>query len=121
MDFARIETETTVSCKGVQTENWYAWYNTMPPGPTLLIAIGDVQVGNPGVLAILKSHVPQGINPKILLLDLTLVQKPGQWPQIVTTAHAWYHEQAQVGTYASVSILCEGEIIADIPSIDIAT
>ena len=120
MDYVKFESETPVPCKGVQTENWYAWYNTMPLGPTLLIVIGDVQVGNPGVLAVLKMHEPQGINPQSLMLDLTLVQRPGYWPQIVTTAHARYDEQAEVGTYTSVSILCEGEIIADV-TIDIAT
>ncbi|MGO9118574.1 MAG: hypothetical protein ACLQPD_13330 [Desulfomonilaceae bacterium] len=120
MDYARIEAETTVSYKGVETKNWYAWYNTMPPGPTRLYVIGDVQVGNPGVLAVLKMHEPQGINPKILMLDLTLAQRPGYWPQIVTTAHARYDEKAEVSTYTSVSILCEGEIIADV-TIEIVT
>ena len=115
MEHVRFETETMHSCKGVQTENWYAWFDIMPPHPARLHVIGDVQVWNPGVLAVLKRHEPQGINPRILMLDLTLVQIPGYWPQIVTTAHARYDEQADSGAYTSVSVLCEGDMIADIP------
>ncbi len=102
-----------VSCsRDVVTRDWHAWVNAMPPEPGMLFVRGEVQVANPGVEAVLCASVPQGINPSILLLDLYLVQRPGEWPQQVTWKTARY---LQRGTYNEVNILSDGETIAQIP------
>lgn len=68
----------------METRNWYAWINLMPPQPDDFHVIGEVFVDNPGMLPVLYFKVPQGINPSILLLDMSLIQQPGFWPQVRT-------------------------------------
>lgn len=99
----------------MQCREWYAWLNTMPPGPHKLIVTGDVLVGNPGIEALLTMHEPQGINPAILLLDLNLVQKPGMWPQVMTCASARFDRLVPPGKkYTSVTILTSDGTVAEI-------
>jgi hypothetical protein len=98
---------------GPTTKNWYAWINKMPPPPDEFHVVGEVQVSNPGVEVVLTPRVPQGINPRILLLDLVLVQRPGIWPQIVVTRRAEYHQIN--GDYERVNIFLNNGVIADIP------
>jgi len=115
MDYTKVETEMIHSCKGAATENWLAWLDFMPPGPRCLHVFGEVVVGNLGIDAVLRRKVPQGFNPAILMLDLSLVQKPGIWPELVTKKHALYDEVNADDLYSEVSILCEDDIVADIP------
>ena len=67
------------------TKDWNAWIDTMPPGPGHLIVIGEVDVGNIASSADLKETVPQGINPKILLLDLTITLDGEGYPKKITS------------------------------------
>ena len=66
---------------------------------------GEVLVGNPGIEALLYYRVPQGINPKILMLDLVLIQRPGVWPQVETWVSAKYIRMGKPGQYTDVEIL----------------
>ena len=113
-------TETTpVPCEGKPTRGWYAWNNRMPTGPGSFHVIGEVQVGNPGIVAILTPRVPQGINPKILLLDLHLRQRSGIWPQVVTWATARYDSEIPKPPYSEVQVFCGKEEVAHVPVEDI--
>ena len=56
----------------------------------ILYVAGEVQVGNPGIEAVLNYAIPQGTNPAILLLDLALIQRPGVWPDLQTWVSAKY-------------------------------
>ncbi len=107
-----------VTCK-----EWYAWINTQPFSPPSLHVIGGVEVGNPGVDAILTKRAPGGFNPAILMLDLSLYQKPGIWPQVVTCASARYDEvlPKDPKSYSSVEIYHGADLVAKIDSIDIAS
>lgn len=105
---------TVVLPTGVQSENWTAWINKMPPPPDELHVRGEVIVGNPGVDVYLFKTVPQGINPDILLLDLVLVQQPGIWIPKVTKKTARYEEVGASLAYSSVSILSGGTSITQI-------
>jgi hypothetical protein len=109
---------TVVSTGNVTARNWYAWNDLMPPRPNHLHVVGEVQVANPGVLALLSSKEPQGINPNILILDLHLVQQPGIWPQHTTWAQATY-TKIEFQPYYQVSILFGGKEIATIPVKDV--
>lgn len=100
-----------VPCDGVKTSSWYAWNNLMPPKPDDFHVIGQVEVPNPGVEALLSERVPQGINPKILLLDLVLLQKPGVWPRIITTKEARF-DKTNV-TYSNVEVFCGNHTLAN--------
>ncbi len=115
-----VEKGTVVSCKGRDTRDWYAWNDRMPPKPDYFHVVGEVQVPNPGVFAMLCPKVPQGTNPKILLMDLILVQQPGIWPQVITWVIAKYEKFIVNTYYDRVEIFCEGIQIADIPVEDVA-
>lgn len=96
------------------TRNWYAWLNLMPPKPDDFHVVGEVEVGNPGILAELHERVPQGSNPDILQLDLHLVQRPGVWPQVMTWAQCRYDRIVCPGISAwkLVEIFHDGERVA---------
>jgi len=66
---------------------------------------GEVLVGNPGIEALLYYRVPQGLNAKILMLDLVLIQRPGVWPDVETWVSAKYIRMGKPGQYTDVDIL----------------
>lgn len=100
---------------------WHAWINRMPPPPDDFHVVGDVEVGNPGVEALLTMKVPQGINPAILLLDLNFVQKPGIWPQVLTCVQARFDRVLIPGStpYTAVEIFHQGQRVLLIDHVDI--
>jgi hypothetical protein len=65
---------------------------------------GNVLVANPGIEALLRYRIPQGINPKILMLDLVLIQRPGIWPQVQTWVPARYVAMGKPGQHTDVDI-----------------
>jgi hypothetical protein len=95
----------------MQTRNWYAWLNKMPPGPNSLHVVGEVFVGNPGMQAELTIKEPQGINPAILLLDLHVTQRPGMWPQVMTWVQARFDKVIVPGSpnYTDVEVFAIGQ------------
>lgn len=86
----------------------------MPPKPDDFHVIGDVKVGNPGIYACLREKIPQGINPRILMLDLLLFQKAGQWIELLTWVSVRFDIVVDGNLYDQVQVLCGGEIIATI-------
>lgn len=94
--------------KPVDTVDWYAWMNRMPPGPAAFHLIGTVLVPNPGVTARLTRAEPQGINPAELIVDLVLEQKPGFWPQVVTSVSVRFDEAPSGANYAGVLVRVAG-------------
>jgi hypothetical protein len=97
-----------------------AWINLMPPRPDDFHVIGGVVVTNPGIQATLTKRHPQGINPKILILDLSLMQQPGNWIQVVTCAQGRYDEILDWReNYSSVSIYHGDQLISNIDHIDV--
>jgi hypothetical protein len=114
-----VEKRVVVSCKEAPTRDWYAWNNLMPPKPDDFHVVGEVQVCNPGIMAMLCPKEPQGINPDMLLMDLILVQQPGVWPQLITWVPARYDKILMNSTYRSVSIFCDGDQIPEVPVEDV--
>ena len=115
METTTTDKEQIVSCKHAETQDWYAWIDTTPPKPDELHVIGEIKVGNPGIYAVLRKKAPQGINPRILLLDLLLIQKPGIWPPQVTCIAVRYDAVITGRGFSEVDVFCENEIIAQIP------
>jgi hypothetical protein len=97
------------------TRDWYAWVDLMPPGPKSFHVVGSVLAPTPGYKASMKPAVPQGINPKQLILELELVPLPGNWPQVLTWIEARYDQESFDGDYDEVAIRCGGEILAVVP------
>lgn len=103
-------------------KDWYAWINTQPMNPPSFHLIGGIEVGNPGVDVLLTKRSPGGPDPSILMLDVSLYQKPGMWPQVMTCASARYDEVlGKAQPYKAVQIFHEGAVIATIDSIDTAS
>ncbi len=100
----------------METKNWYAWINFMPPKPDDFHVVGEALVPNPGVKAHLCVREPQGINPDILLLDLHLIQEPGMWSQVMTWTQARYDKILTPSSpnYTNVEVFFNGESIAHI-------
>ncbi len=114
------KTAGIVSCEGTETRDWYAWNNLMPPKPDDFHVVGEVYVPNPGVVAMLLQKVPQGINPKILLLELMLRQRPGIWPRVFVWIPVRYHKILLGDGYQQVQVFCGTEVIADIKVEDVS-
>lgn len=104
-----------LQCSGIESRDWYAWLNIMPPPPDDFHVTGEVYVPNPGVEAFLAPRVPQGINPAILQLDIHLYQKPGMWTQQFVWKTVRYDKAGRNIQYTQVQIFCGEKIIADIP------
>ncbi|MGF6401123.1 hypothetical protein ABH905_004789 [Pseudomonas frederiksbergensis] len=103
----------------INSKDWYAWLNTMPPKPDDFHVVGDVEVANPGIEACLTMRSPQGIVPQALMLDLHLVQRPGNWIQQLSWTQARFDRVMPPNSpvYTTVEIFYEGKRIAFIEEI----
>ncbi len=115
MSKEQVQYETVSPCQDRTTRDWYAWINKIPPKPDDFHVVGEIEVPNPGVFAVLTKKVPQGINPKILLLDLLLIQKPGIWPQVITSIQVRFDAIVTGNVYEEVNIFCAGDDLVRIP------
>jgi hypothetical protein len=61
--------------------------------------------------------VPQGINPRILFLELIFVQLPGIWTPRIVKKPVRYHKPN--ATYDSVEIFVGGNQIANVQAITV--
>lgn len=109
-----------VPCRDVETREWYAWNDLMPPKPDRLYVVGEVRVPNPGVTVELVPRVHQGEGKKSLGLELILTQCPGIRPQVMTWKQARYDRVLVGGKLAQVEIFCEDEKIEQIPVEDVS-
>jgi hypothetical protein len=74
--------------------NWSAVQNRQPPGPWRLRVDGDPRMPTPQHKPVLTKAVPQGINPRILILDLKATPPTGGAPQVVTRVPVHYEERS---------------------------
>src|SRR5260370_4423036 len=77
----------------------------------LLVVTGDVEVTATNQTPKLSVHVPQGINPRIYMLDLTIVSSGGIGAPIVYYKHVQYTKVTSGHQYDEVYILFKGKII----------
>lgn len=88
----------------VDSSDWFAWVNRMPPGPGSFHVTGTVTMPTPGYDVALKPATPQGINPQELILDLIVTERPGTWPQVLTPMTVRYDQQPYEGNYSGVLV-----------------
>lgn len=92
-----------------------AWIDRAPGAPPRLIMTGDVRVPGHGWRARLTRRSPQGINPKILILDLNAQRPGGEAADEITTIPLRYEESPPQDEYGQVMIAtCKGEIVVHI-------
>jgi hypothetical protein len=86
---------------------WKAWQNSMPPGPSTINVVGQCTFPTHGYKVKLTKAVPQGINPAILMLRLTITKPTG--PVILTPEWKEVRYSAKAPRrYTNVTILPDG-------------
>jgi hypothetical protein len=93
------------------TRNWKAWQDLQPIGKPKLVVIGQVETSNSNQTPHLNEHVPQGINPKILLLDLT-ISSSGMGSTVMGWRDVRFEKEIVKDQYSSVEILWDGQCVA---------
>ena len=87
--------------------NWKAWLDTMPPGTPTLHVTGKCVFPTHGYKVTLKKAIPQGINPKILLLQKIVTPPGGPVIQTPETVQVKYSLKTKT-KYTNVTILPDG-------------
>jgi hypothetical protein len=95
----------------LETRNWFAWENNMPPGPVRLQATGEVKTPSAHQVPRLARAVPQGINPRILILNLTVEETGKKGVEVVDFRRAYYEEECRPEQFTDVQINCEGSLL----------
>jgi hypothetical protein len=109
-----VHKEEIMARPAPQTRYWKAREDRQPgPGRkgVALIVTGEVEVGNTNETPHLAEHQPQGFNPKILLLDLSITAS-GVGNPVLTWKPVRFEKQVERDQHSEVDILWEGNIIA---------
>lgn len=87
--------------------NWRAFHNQMPPLPKPIRVSGEYFLDRRSGGCELRLANPQGINDRVLLIDLVVVEGPGgDWVEVEGRF------DAEPGAYSSVQVVdAEGESI----------
>jgi hypothetical protein len=89
-----------------------AWIDRAPGAPPKLVMTGNVRVPTNGWQARLTKRSPQGINPKILILDVNTEHPGGVGQEEITTIPLRYEESPPQDEYGQVMIANgRGEIV----------
>ncbi len=86
--------------------DWHAWHSNSPK-PALHVT-GKCQFPTAGYKVELRRQEPQGINPRILLLEKIVHPPTGPVAQVVTVVRVTYSEKAAAGQFSQVTILPDG-------------
>jgi len=102
----------------ITTSKWEAWINIMPPQPKAgtLHVTGEVTT-QPTQEAHLAKMIPQGINPKILLLEV--ITHPSRVPTKQPQKVHYTEILASLKDYTSIEVFYEGKREAEIIKIPI--
>src|SRR5437660_357016 len=77
------------SAQRAKADRWRAWAITAGPDTRLTVE-GLSGNGGPCTVVVVKPPAPQGINPKVLMLDVKVGTLPGIWPAISYPVPASY-------------------------------
>ena len=99
----------------LQLVDWHAFHDAMPGGPHNLYVIGKVLVRTLGYRVSLAPAAPQGINPRILLLDLTVQQPGGVAATQLDYVSVRWDRTPYNGGYLEVHIRCGSQIVQKLP------
>ena len=107
-----------------ESKDWKAWENHQPPGPATLHVFGTVSTRATNYSVTLERMVPQGFNPRILLLRLIVTQLGAVGGDAITPHEVTYeetvHDGFEPGDYDSIAIVRpEGAGGAQIDDIEI--
>lgn len=101
----------TANSSEIQTRKWSGAIDKMPMGAPRFHLRGEIYVGNEGMEATLSPAATSGIGPRILILELSLVQHPGYFPQVLRWVEVRYDEIPAAAEWAEVRIRYNGNIV----------
>jgi hypothetical protein len=90
--------------------HWQAWH-AISGGKSTLHVSGRCQFPTDGFKVKLIRAVPQGINPRILILEKVVTAPSGPVAQVITTEHVAYCEEAAPAQFSHVTILPDGPTV----------
>lgn len=90
--------------------DWTAIHDFMPPRPPRLRVTGKCTFPTAGFKVVLKVKQPQGINPRILMLEKEVIPPAGPAADVVTTIDVRFEEKTDAN-YTDVQILPDGVTI----------
>lgn len=112
--------DTATTCHGASTSDWKAWGNVQPGSNQALNVTGKVTTATGGWKVALQERNPQGIDPRILILDLNVTPPaPGSIvTQAVVVHPVHYQKKGAARKHDKVEIHCrEGDkdkVLADL-------
>lgn len=116
-----IVAEEREACPMIKTENWAAWINAMPgPGSSgeKLIVTGDVTFSSGGhEVELIPGAADRSMRP-MQQFTLSVKQPDGPATQAITTLQARYEGVAIAPQYRGITIFCDGEVIAEIDTVE---
>jgi hypothetical protein len=102
----------------INSRNWAAYENRQPPfdpSAVQFYVIGQVETTNSAKKPILRRAIPQGFNPKILILNLTIEDSGGIGTTDINYRDTRFDDQIGEGQYSDVQIMYESELQAATP------
>ena len=95
-----------------RTRNWKALEMPDFAGRDYHLSVsGEVEVSATNKTPHLTQHAPQGFNPRILLLDLTIRTDGGMGADVMTWKQVTLRQSTNGNQYDEVDILFDGEVI----------
>jgi hypothetical protein len=98
----------------IKSRDWNAWIDLMPGSQTKLHVTGEVETNAGNLVPKLAEAVPQGINPKILILVLTIETEGDVGTDDVAFRPARFEKPAGKGQYVQVDIRFDDNLVAAI-------
>ncbi|CAN5906803.1 hypothetical protein BH23PLA1_BH23PLA1_36090 [soil metagenome] len=87
---------------------WKAWATKGEEGK--LHVAGIIKgAGSPGEVPYLVPANPQGINLRILILEVKRVELPGPWPDVLVDLPTSYQQAGVAGEYDSIQVRLRGQ------------
>lgn len=93
------------------SRKWNARIDLMPVNPPTLYVFGQVETSASNYVPKLTEASPQGINEKILILDLDIVSTGGAGTQDVQYRDANFERRVERGQYTHVEIHFHGSFV----------
>lgn len=107
-------------CPVIRSDNWSAWIDAMPPGPSRLHIRGDAVLPTPGYTASWRVGAADRMMPPGQHMHLSFEAPDGVVIQVITTENIAYEGEATYPEYRVIYVHCGGAQLAEITEIPTA-
>ena len=91
-------------------DDWEAWRNVMPGARRSVMVTGTCRFRTGGYSLTLRRSEPQGINPRVLELDLIVHEPQGGVPEVISDERATFFEYTDT-EYEQAHIRPDGPVL----------